>query len=822
MSGHPKDESSAWIGRHQPRNEDQRLVRGKGQYTDDVDLPGQAWAAFMRSPHAHAKLKSIDIEAAKNMPGVVAVLLGADYVADGFKGIDHVPNPADAVRHLEKAFLTSETGTVYNRRHMPLPIDKVRHVGEPIAMVIAETPHQARDATEAIVVDYEILPALVDAEDALKPGATQLYDDLPNNRCFSIQIGDRDAARAAFAKAAHVVRRDFDNSRIVNAQMEPRSAIGSYDAEKDAYTLISGSQGVTRQQMGLCDAFGVPPARMRVVSPDVGGGFGPRSSLNMEQVAVLWGAKRVGRPVKWTGDRSEAFVSDYQGRGMTFHAAIAFDANGKILALDNVLVGNVGAHTVSYVPMSNASRVTTSVYDVPIAALHVSAAMTNTVPTAPYRGAGRPESMHAIERMLDIAADEMGIDRIEIRRRNLIQRNTLPRLSPMGLPYDSGDFPRNMERVVVISDWANFESRRKEALTRGKLRGIGLSNYIESPVGAPKERIEIRIETNGTVDIVSGTQSTGQGHETSFAQVVADHLGVAFETIKLRTGDTAFVKLGGGTHSDRSMRLGGTLLVQASAKIIERARLAAADLLKVDAEKLERDGETFIAKSWWRKRKVTLVEIARHIAKHGMPDDRANKALYADAEFNGRMPAFPTGAAVCELEVDIDTGEVKVVQYSAVDDVGRAINPLIVEGQVHGGLAQGLGQALTESYAVDRKTGQVLSGSYMDYGMPHAGLLPPLNVELTNDPTSSNPLGVKGGGESGITPATASTFNALADALRDYTKEEFPMPATPLALWEIIHAKKAGNGKGQNAHDQHNTNNEDKENQHEQLTGQPN
>lgn len=778
------------IGQPLPRFEDQRLITGRGQYTDDMDLPGQAWAAFVRSPHAHARIVAVDTAAARALPGVVAVLTGQDYADDGYRGIDHVPNPIDAVDHRAKAFTRSSTGRVYERRQWPLSVDKVRHVGEAVVMVVAETPHQARDAAEAVVVDYEVLPAVVRAEDALAPGAPQLYDDLPGNLCFETEMGDRAAVEAAFARAACVVRRDFPGSRIVNCQMEPRSAIGHYDAAQDRWLLISGSQGVTRQQLGLADALGVPADRIRVVSPDVGGGFGPRSSLNMEPVAVLWGARRVGRPVKWTSDRSEAFVSDYQGRDLLIRAAVAFDAEGGILALDNHLVGNVGAHAVSYVPMSNASRVTTSVYEVPAVALKISAAMTNTVPTGPYRGAGRPETMHAMERVLDIAARELGIDRVEIRRRNIIPRHSLPRSSPMGLPYDAGDFAGNMARVLQLADWAGFEQRRAESAARGRLRGIGLANYIESPVGAPRERIELEMRPDGQLDIIAGTQSTGQGHETSFLQVLCEHLGLPPERMRLRTGDTEFVKTGGGTHSDRSMRLAGTLLVQASAQLLERARAAAAELAQVEPDRLERHADGFVLKRrWWPDRVLGWAEIAGHVARQGLPDARTQKKLAAEAEFFGRMPAYPTGAAVCELEVDPDTGEVKLLRYAAVDDVGRAINPLIIEGQIHGGLAQGLGQALGEQYAID-DSGQVLAGSFMDYRLPRAGLLPAMTVELTNDPTAGNPLGVKGGGECGITPATAVTFNALADALSAHTRQEIPMPATALALWQLIHADK--------------------------------
>jgi carbon-monoxide dehydrogenase large subunit len=776
------------IGHPQPRTEDLRLTTGRGRYTDDFDLPGQAWAVFLRSPHAHAVLRSIDVNEAAAMPGVLAVLTGHDYVADGFKGVDHLPNPVDAVDHKVKAFINSTTGSVYNCRQLPLAADKARHVGEALVMVIAKTRLQARDAVEAIVIDYEVLPAVVLGDEALKPSAPQLWSDLPNNCCFHVTLGDREKVEAAFSGAAHVVRREFRNSRIVNCQMEPRSAIGSYDAAIDSWTLISGSQGVIRQQLGLADALNTSPDRMRVISPDVGGGFGPRSSLNMEQLAVLWGARRVGVPVKWTSDRSEAFVSDYQGRDLIIRAAVAFDANGHILAMDNQMIGNVGAHTVSYVPMSNCSRVHSSVYDIPAVALDITAAMSNTVPTGPYRGAGRPEAMHAIERVLDVAASELGMDRIEIRRRNLIQHHTLPRFSPMGLPYDAGNFPANMERVLQLADWNGFANRRAESEARGKLRGIGLSNYIESPVGALRERIELRVEKDGKMDIVSGTQSTGQGHETSFSQIVADQLDVPLEHIRLRTGDTSFVKVGGGTHSDRSIRLGSTLLVQASSELLERAKLAAADLAGVEPDRLERTRGGFVQKRrWWRDRRIGWNEIAQHVAQKGMPQDRSKRTLEAAAEFYGRIPAYPTGAAVCELEIDIDTGEVELMRYAAVDDVGLAINPLIVEGQVHGGLAQGLGQALCEGYTIDPVSGQVLAGSYMDYRLPRAGLIPKLSIELANDPTRSNPLGVKGGGESGITPATASTYNALADALQAYTRDELPMPATALALWKIIH-----------------------------------
>ncbi|MEM5383815.1 xanthine dehydrogenase family protein molybdopterin-binding subunit [Paraburkholderia phymatum] len=778
------------IGKPIPRVEDQRFVTGNGQYTDDIHVDGQLHAAFLRSPHAHAALRSVDINAAKEAPGVIAVLIGQDYLDDGFQGVDHVPNPVDAVDATKKAFLTSLTGSIFNQLHVPLPIDRVRYVGEAIAMVIAETPLQARNATELIEVDYDVLDAVVNAADAMQADAPQLWDGAHGNLCFQTQIGDREAARKILEQADHVMRREFHHSRLVNCQMEPRSAIGMHDAATDVYTLISGSQGAVRQQLCLAAALKVPPARMRVVCPDTGGGFGPRSFIYVEQLAVVWAARRVGRPVKWTSDRSEAFLSDYQGRDAIIRSAIGFSKDGRILAIDNEWIGNVGAHTVSYVPMSNGTRIMTSVYDVPVAAVHVSAVLTNTVPTAPYRGAGRPEATHVIERMLDLAAGELGIDRAEIRRRNLVPRDKLPYRSAMELTYDSGDFARNMARALTLAQWDSFEERRTQSLANGRLRGIGLANYIESPVGAPRERIELTVRADGSVDIVSGTQSTGQGHETTFAQVIAHHLGVPMEAVKLRTGDTAFVSVGGGSHSDRTMRLGGMLLVDTAQQIIAIGKQVAAGLFGVEP------AQVAFADAWFTTpssgQRIGLAEVAHYVSKDGLPGDPSTKKLYAHAEVNTRVPAHPTGAAICELEVDPDTGVVQLVNYTSVDDVGQPINPLIVEGQVHGGLAQGIGQALSEGFYMDRDTGQVLTGSYMDYGMPRAGVIPPLNVELTEDPTHGNPLRVKGGGESGITPATATIFNALADALKAYGNDELAMPATPKVVWEYIHRAQGG------------------------------
>lgn len=769
------------IGQPLPRLEDQRLVEGQGRYTDDIDMDGQVYAAFLRSPHAHATLCSIDTADARAAEGVLAVLTAQDYLDAGFQGIDHVPNPADAITPTQPAFSSAQAGHVFNQLHLPLAHDRVRHVGEPIAMVIATTARAARDAAELIQVDFDALDAVVRADEALQEDAPTLWEGAPGNICFRTQLGDREAAQAIFASAPYVLRREFRNSRVVNCQMEPRAAIGVYDAETQSYTLISGSQGVNRQKLGLMGALKAPADRVRVVCPDVGGGFGPRSMLNVEQLAVVWGARHVGRPVKWTGDRSEAFLSDYQGRDQLIRAAIAFDRDGRILAVDNEWLGNVGAHTVSYVPMANGTRVMTTVYHVPVAAVRISAVLTNTVPTGPYRGAGRPEAHHAMERMLDIAAHELKLDRIEIRRRNMVRLDMLPYRSPMGLTYDSGDFHANMARALELADWDGFAARRAQSQAHGKLRGIGMANYVEAPVGAPRERIEMTVLPEGIIDIVSGTQTQGQGHATTFAQVVVAQLGVEIGAVRLRTGDTAFVSVGGGSHSDRSMRLGGTLLVRAAADIVAQGMPLAAGLLGVGPEGVRFGHGRYLDPASGRS--VSLFEVAASSAQ-------ALQALQSVVEVSERIPAHPTGCAVCELEIDPDTGDVELTHYTSVDDVGQPINPLILEGQVHGGLAQGIGQAFSEGYYIDPANGQVLSGSYMDYGVPRAGAVPRLTLAFTEHPTSGNPLRVKGGGESGITPATATIFNALADALRPYGSDELPMPATPAVIWNLIHQAK--------------------------------
>lgn len=770
----------SYVGKPVPRVEDLRLITGRGRYTDDFKLDSLVHAAFARSPYAHARIRSLDLEAARAAPGVIAVLTAADYLADGHKAMHHVPIPADAVDSKKPAFTAGPEHPIFDAPHLPMVEEVVRHVGEAVAMVVAQTDDQARDAAELVEVDYDILPAVVDVLDAIEPGAPQLWPGAPNNICFNETFGDVAATEAAFADAHLVLERDFPNSRVVNCQMEPRSAIGLFHADRDVYGMIAGSQGAVRQRVELSQALGVAPDRVEVVCPDTGGGFGPRTTLNAEQLAVVWAARRVNQPVKWTSTRSEAFLSDYQGRGMTTRAALAFDRDGRILALRTEVYANIGGHTVSFVPPSNNYRVTTTCYDVPAATVHSVGVLTNTTSTAPYRGAGRPEAHYVIERMLDTAARRLGIDRVEIRRRNLVAKSMLPYRNALGLIYDSGDFQGNLDKALIRADWDGFPARRQESRARGRLRGISVASYLESPVGAPREKITLTVSGDGDIEILAGTQSTGQGHETTFAQVVADHLGVEMDVVRLVTGDTRIIPVGGGTHSDRSMRLGGTLLVQACAELLDKAKALVAAVLERDAGEIAFEAGRFTHPG--TNRVFTLHEVAAMAQ---------GAKLSAAKEFNGRMPAYPTGCAVCELEIDPETGTVEILRYTSIDDVGQPINPMIVDGQVHGGIAQGVGQALMEDFVVDHATGQVLGGSFMDYGVPRADHFPHFDVAFTEDPTAGNPLRVKGGGESGITPALATVLNAVVDALQPHGIDHIDLPATPLKIWKAIQAAKA-------------------------------
>ena len=757
------------IGAAVPRLEDARLLTGHGRFSDDVDLPGQAHAAFLRSPHAHAVLRTVDAAAARAAPGVLAVLLGSDYAADGLAGIAQFANPVDAIEYTRPAFGPPEP---FEPPHPPIVQDKIRHVGEIVAVAVAETHDQALDALERIALDYRPLP-----------NGTPVWAECPDDIALSAALGDPAAVREAFAGAAHTITLKLASNRIANAQMEPRAALAAYDVRTGRYALYTGTQGVNRPKAQLAGALGVPPEMVRVLTGDVGGGFGPRNNLYPEFVLAAWAARRCARPVKWSGSRSEGFLSDYQARDLTIEAALAFDDSGRILAIRCDHLGDIGGHAVSFVPLSNGPRLTTSVYEIAAGFAEIRGRFSNSVPTSVFRGAGRPEAMFAIERLIEAAARRLGMDRFEIRRRNLIPADSLPYASPMGPTYDSGAFARSMDMVAELADWAGFETRRHDARARGRLRGIGIANFIEAPVGAPVERARMRIVPQGRIELVLGTQSQGQGHETTFAQVAAELLGVPIQSVDLISGDSDVVSLGGGTHSDRSMRIAGALIVRAARAIIAEGSARAAARLEAAVADIEfADGTFRIAGT---DRALGLFELAR------------DGDLAAEEDFVGRIAAFPNGSAVCEVEIDPETGALDVVRYSHVDDVGRPINPMIVAGQAHGGIAMGIGQALCEHAVYEPETGQLLAGSFMDYALCRAGDLPFFAVALnTEAPTAGNKLGVKGGGEGGTTPALAAVVNAVLDALRPLGVADISMPATAEKVWRAIRAARASSPGG--------------------------
>jgi carbon-monoxide dehydrogenase large subunit len=774
-----------YIGRPLPRFEDRRLVAGRGRFTDDFVFDGQACAAFVRSPYPHARIRSIDTGAAAKVPGVVAIFTAADYATAGGRGIGHMAGPADTHDVKLKAFTGPGPQTPFEAPHLPLATNRVRFVGEPVAMVVAETQGVALDACEHVIVHYEELAAVTDSLAALAAGAPHLHDEIAGNLALETAFGDQAAVQAAFAGAHLVVAQIFRNQRVASAHMEPRAAIGAYDEAQDLYTILTGSQGAVRVKNTIAAALGVPPERVHAITHDVGGAFGLLSNIYPEQLMVTWAARQVSRPVKWTGDRAQAFLTDYQGRDIVTEGRLALDADGRILALAIAMTGNIGAYPVTYVPLSNGYRVTPTVYDVPLATVTIRGALTNTVPTAPFRGAGRPEATFVMERLLDIAAHRLGLDRVALRRRNLIRRAQLPYHSATGLIYDSGNFRANMDSVIKLADWQGFAARRRDAKKRGRLAGIGVANYVESPVGMPSEYVRVTVHDIRMVEAIAGTQSSGQGHETTFAQVLADRLGITPEEVKLVTGDTAIVPAGGGTHSDRSMRLAGTLLVEASDRIVAQARKVFAALAGCPENDVNfADGFFESPRS---NRRLDIFDVARAVSTEPALAPELRAPLTSEARFVGRIPAYPTGSAVCEVEIDPQTGAVELTRYSSVDDCGQPINPLILHGQVHGGIVQGAGQALSECFTHD-SSGQVLTGSFMDYAMPRADMMPSFTVELTEDPTKGNPLRVKGGGEAGITPSLAAIMNAVIDALSPYGIAHMDMPATPARVWAAIAA----------------------------------
>ena len=770
------------VGTSVPRKEDLRLLTGNGRFADDIVAPGQVYASFLRSPHAHADISAIATATAAALPGVLAVLTGGDYVAAGLRGLQQYANSADILDITKTSFAPDEIAEL--PASLPIAYDRVRHVGEIVAVVIAATPDTAPDAAELIEVDYRPRPAVVDARAAALTSAPQVWDR--DNVCLRAERGDPVATAAAFAAARHVIQFQLPNQRIYACPMEPRAALASWDAVAGRYTLQAPSQGVHRYKSALAAALAVDANAIRIVTDDVGGGFGVRSACNTEYALLLWAARTVARPVKWTASRSETFLADFQARDVYAEGAIALDETGRIRAARFDYLGNLGAHPISFAVLANLTRMAGGPYDIPAMHVTVRGVYSNTAPVSVYRGAGRPEVTHILERLIDRAARVIGIDRAELRRRNLIA--ALPYRSALGIGYDSGAFAACFEGALQAIDWHGFDRRRAAAAARGKRAGIGIVTYLESPSGAPHERTDIRVFPDGRVEAVIGTQASGQGHETSFAQVVSDALQVPIEQIGIVFGDSDRAKSGGGSHSDRSMRLGGTVLVRSSAKIVERGRAIAAHLFEAAVADIGyADGRFTVLGT---DRGIGLFEVARAADAGTLPAALAGP-LAATDEINGRLPANPNGVAACELEVDPDTGAVAIVRYVTVDDVGRVINPMIVAGQIHGGIAQGIGQALLEHSAYDAETGQLIAGSFMDYGLPRADDFPAFENRLMEVPAPGNPLGVKGAGEAGTTPATAVVISAIVDALHGLGVEHVDMPATPERVWQAIRAARA-------------------------------
>ena len=775
-----------------PRQEDARLVTGHGRFTDDFAIDGEAYAAMVRSPYPHARIVAIDAQRAKAMPGVLGVFTGADCAADNLKPIPHDPLPKTKY---DMKLSAPGGGAVFVGPHLLLPMDKARHVGEAVAMVVAETKAQALDAAEAVEVRYEELPFVLHSEDAMRPGAPAIWDEVPGNVPVDTRFGDADATDRAFAGAAHVVKRKFHVGRVTGVPMEPRAALGHYDAATGRYTLYAGSGGAVRQKHELATVLGVAPERLHVLAHDIGGNFGTRNRVFVEFGLVLWASQKLDRPVKYTATRSEAFLSDYQGRDLVTEVELALDARGRFLAMRATNISNVGARCVSLSPLSKGAGLIPGSYAIPAASLRAVAVYTNTMPTNAYRSSGRPEVTYAIERLIDAAAEQLGIDRVALRRKNLVRPEAMPYRNAVGMLYDFGRYEENMDWAMALADWKGFPARRRAAKKRGKLLGLGLANYVESSIGAPREQARITVQPQDSsgparVDVVIGTQPAGQGHETSFAQVVSDLLHVPAESVRIILGDTDVVRVGGGTHSGRSMRHAATVFAKAAVELIDQGKKIAALVMGVAADSVSFDDGRFTSRD--TNRTFDFLELAREAAQHSLPDAlKDGIAVVTDNEMH--EPVFPNGTAICEVEIDPDSGAMTITRYASIDDVGRAINPLIVHGQTHGAIAQGVGQAMSEQVYLDPDSGQPLTGSLMDYAMPHADMLPSFATGIAEVLSPTNPLGIKAGGEGGTTAAPAAVISAVLDALRKFGVRDIAMPATPYAIWSAIEeAKKTG------------------------------
>jgi aerobic carbon-monoxide dehydrogenase large subunit len=774
------------IGQAVRRVEDQRFLTGQGRYVDDIVLPNMAHGVNVVSPHAHARIKRIDVSKAKAAPGVLAVLTGAEV-------------KADKVGAMTAALMPEDFGAPKGHRtFQPLLVsDKVRHVGDRVAFVVAETLAQARDAAELVEVDYEPLKAVVNIEDAAKSDAVKVWEDNPNgNNAFRLMFGNQQATDEAFAKAKHVVKLRVENNRLSPVSMEPRVAIGDYSKVDDFYTLYAASQNPYGLRMELSHIFQVPENQIRVISPDVGGGFGLKGGAFPDDLLVMWASKRLRRPVKWVASRSESMLNDHHGREMVYYGELALDEHGKILALRSKSLFQMGAYFVGAALAAGAFsiRFVPAAYDIQTMHLMSQGVFTNTSQSGPYRGAGRPEAAYFMERLIEHAANVTGIDRAEIRRKNLIPPNRLPYTTPTHWVYDSGEFVRLMDKCMADSDWKGYAARQRDSKKAGRLRGRSVCFYIEFG-GIFNDRMELKFDPSGALTVYGGTHSHGQGHATVFAQLAHEMLGVPFETIRYVQGDTAQVQIGRGTYGARSAVVGGNALKKAADEMIEKGKQRAAAMMEADAGDIEFKEGSYRVKG--TDKAVALVDVAKaSYAPMGPLTGKFGIGLDSAGSFDPTPPSHPNGSHVVEVEVDPETGAVSVDRYYVIDDLGKILNPMIVRGQQMGGVVQGIGQALMEHQVYDRQSGQLLTGSFLDYAMPHAASMPNVECFLEEVPCKTNPLGIKGIGESGTIGAPPAIINAVIDALRPLGVEQIDMPATPLRVWQAIgHARKNGGGE---------------------------
>lgn len=767
------------IGQPARRLEDLRLLTGRGRYQDDVVLPRQAYAVFVRSPHAHARIRSISTDAALSAPGVVAVYTGQDYAADGL-GMPKAAMPRKK----------TDGSPMFAPQRPALIADRVRYVGDPVAMVIAESLAQAKDAAELVEVDYDPLPAVTSVDEAARQDAPRVWDENPDNISHTFERGDRAATDAAFRQAAYIVRRRYVITRVHAQYMEPRGALGSYEPSENRLTLYADVNYPHRVRNMLADkVFGVPESQVRVVCQDVGGGFGAKGWQYVDHRLTLWAARKLGQPVKWKCERSEVILADEHGRDNIGEIELALDKNGKFLGLRLHMLASIGAYIASdrqlLTPFGMIITVT-GVYDIPAAHVSIDAVLSNTNPTAPYRGAGRPEATYLIERIIEAAALELGIDSIELRRRNIIGEQAIPYRAALGQLYDSGQFEKNMDLALQSADYAGFAARREAARRRGLLRGIGIANAIEAAAGPVPEYAEIRFNPSGTAMLLLGTKTHGQGHETSFKQILFDKLGIDPAQVQFIDGDTDRVAFGMGSNGSRSMVTGGTAVSLAANKVIEKGKRIAAHMLEADPSDIVFADARFSVTG--TDRAVTLKQVAMAAFSPARLPKGMEPGLYEHATYAPERATFPNGCHVCEVEVDPETGGVALLGYVVVDDVGTIINPLTLAGQIHGGVAQGVGQVLMEQVVYEQGSGQLLTASFMDYAMPRADTMCNVAIKSNPCPTPSNPLGAKGAGEAGCVGALPAVMIAILHALEPLGVRELDMPATSERIWQAIQA----------------------------------